>query len=66
MQGTVILKAAVGTDGKANINVMRPLPNGLTENAIDAVRSWRFKPGTDTNGVPVALGTVFEAAFHLY
>jgi TonB family protein len=67
IQGTVILRAVVGTDGKAHdINVMRPLPNGLTENAIDAVRSWTFKPATDTNGVPVALGTVFEVAFHLY
>jgi len=63
----VILQAAVGTDGKAHIiNVMRPLTNGLTENAIDAVRSWKFKPGTDTNGVAVVLGTVFEVAFHLY
>jgi TonB family protein len=46
LEGTVLLKAVVAEDGSANqIRVARPLGLGLDENAVEAVRTWRFTPG---------------------
>jgi TonB family protein len=46
LEGTVVLKAVIGEDGSAKqIRVTRPLGLGLDENAVDAVRTWRFTPG---------------------
>src|SRR5262249_31774709 len=48
LQGTVILNLVVGADGKPfpDIQITEPLGLGLDESAIDAVRQWRFSPGT--------------------
>ncbi len=35
-----------------NVQVLKPLPFGLDAAAVDAVRRWKFKPGT-LNGQPV-------------
>jgi protein TonB len=35
------------------------------EKAIDAVKTWRFKPAT-LNGKPVAVQVAVEIEFHLY
>lgn len=44
-QGTVELAALITPDGQAqNITVIQPLPHGLTENAIAAVKEWKFTP----------------------
>jgi|SRR5580704_7936357 TonB family protein len=65
-QGTVILGVLVGTDGVAhNISVLKALPNGLTESAIEAVRSWKFRPATGSNGTPIEHKTIIEVVFHL-
>ncbi len=46
-QGTVTLTVQVEPSGQVtNINVTRRLGLGLDEKAIEAVRRWRFKPGT--------------------
>ena len=37
---------------KRNVQVLKPLPFGLDQAAVDAVRRWKFKPGT-LNGQPV-------------
>src|SRR5205823_11099031 len=43
-QGSVILSAVVGPDGRAHdIRVARSLGMGLDERAIQAVRTWRFR-----------------------
>jgi TonB family protein len=51
----VILEAIIDRDGSVrDVRVLKPLPNGLDQAAMDAVRQWRFKPGTH-NGEPVAV-----------
>ena len=54
LQGTVELEAVVTRDGRAaQIRVVRSLdPGGLDEEAITAVKQWRFEPGR-YNGTPV-------------
>jgi protein TonB len=66
IHGTVILETIVGTDGHTHdIRVLQPLGNGLDEQAIKAVRQWKFEPGTkDTQPVPVLLQ--IEVDFRLY
>jgi protein TonB len=67
VQGTVTLVATIGTDGKAHdIVVMKPLPDGLTQKAIEAVGRWTFKPAMKPNGEPVDVRQTIEVTFHLY
>jgi TonB family protein len=66
-QGTILLVVIVGTDGQAhNIHVLRGISDGLTESAIETVQSWKFKPATGPDGVPVAVRQTIEVTFHLY
>jgi TonB family protein len=55
LQGTVVLSFIVGRNGLAqNIRVVRSVGLGLDEKAIQAVQTWRFKPGIkDGNDVSV-------------
>jgi protein TonB len=47
VQGTVILDAIIDENGRVTIRqVLKPLPMGLDQAAVEAVRSWRFKPAT--------------------
>jgi TonB family protein len=67
LQGTVILTVVVGLDGKAgDIVVRKPLPDGLSEKAIEAVKSWRFDPALGPDGKPAAVHQVIEVTWHLY
>jgi periplasmic protein TonB len=64
-QGTVILEAIVRRDGTVDIlRVVRSLGFGLDENAIQALKQWRFRPGT-RNGVPVDVSLNIEVNFNL-
>lgn len=47
IQGTVTLEAVVSREGRpVEVRVTRSLdPRGLDEEAIKAVREWRFNPG---------------------
>ena len=65
-QGTVILYAIVGPDGRPRfLRVQRSLGMGLDEKALEAVRTWRFSPATK-DGTPVAVQIEVEVNFHLY
>jgi TonB family protein len=65
-QGTVVLSLIVGTDGTPrSIKVeCGPTPD-LSEKAVEAVRAWRFKPGTK-DGKPVMVQIAVEVEFHLF
>ena len=64
-QGTAILRIVVGVDGvPESISVVRQLGSGLDEKAVEAVRQWRFKPGTK-DGVPVPVSAQVEVNFRL-
>jgi protein TonB len=54
IQGTVVLEAIVGRDGRAShIRILRSLDRGgLDEEAVAAVAKWRFEPGR-LSGEPV-------------
>jgi TonB family protein len=66
IQGPVALTVDIGPDGQAtNIEVTRSLEPGLDQKAIEAVRQWRFQPGTK-DGAPVTVRAVIEVNFRLY
>jgi len=53
IMGIVIVEATIGQDGLVkNVRVLKPLPFGLDQAAVDAVKQWTFKPAT-FNGQPV-------------
>jgi len=63
--GTVVLLIVVDTEGRAtDIRVVRGLGLGLDEKAIEALRTWRFKPGM-RGSVPVPVIATVEVTFRL-
>lgn len=53
VQGVVILEAIIDRDGRVtDVRVLKPLAMGLDQAAMDAVKQWRFRPGT-MGGSPV-------------
>ncbi|HEX8255645.1 MAG TPA: TonB family protein [Thermoanaerobaculia bacterium] len=53
VQGIVIVEAVIDRQGDVTeARVLKPLPMGLDQQALAAVRQWKFKPGT-LNGQPV-------------
>lgn len=66
IEGTVALTFVVDLSGNPTmIKVTQGLGSGLDEKAIEAVRQWRFDPGTK-DGKPVAVQLAAEVSFHLY
>src|ERR1700689_792892 len=66
-QGTVTLIAVITAEGKAtDIHVVKGLGLGLDEKAIEAVRTWRFRPAAGPNGHPAPVRQTIEVTFHLY
>jgi TonB family protein len=64
-QGVCTLYLIVGTDGRpTNIRVLSSLGMGLDEEAIKAVKKWRFKPAM-RDGKPAAAEIAVQVAFHL-
>jgi protein TonB len=65
VQGIVILKVLLGPDEKIErVRVVRRLPYGLTENAIQAACEIKFKPAIKA-GQPVAQWMAVEYSFRL-
>lgn len=65
-QGRVELEAIITEDGRAKgIKVLRGLPYGFTENAIEAVRGWRFAPALGPDGKPTAVHQIIIVTFRV-
>ena len=61
-QGTIVLQALIGTDGR--VKDLRAIsgPPVLQKSAIDAVRRWRYRPYL-LNGSPVEVMTTINVIF---
>jgi TonB family protein len=65
-QGTVVLWLVVDPQGRAQyVKVARSLGMGLDEQAIAAVKTWKFEPA-QKDGHPVAVEINVEVNFRLY
>jgi TonB family protein len=66
VEGLVVLSVVFGADGRINnITVVRGLPYGLTEKAIEALSKIRFEPAVK-DGQPVSVRGNIEFNFQLY
>jgi TonB family protein len=64
-QGSVILRVLVNEDGNVTaVRIVRGLPDGLTEQAIDAARRSKFKPAMK-DGKAVTYWAVLEMTFNI-
>lgn len=65
-QGTVVLWVLIGADGEVrDVQVARPLGHGFDEEALKAVKAWRFTPALK-HGTPVPVQLNVEVNFRLY
>ncbi|MGO9776683.1 MAG: energy transducer TonB [Terracidiphilus sp.] len=65
-QGICLLSLIVDVQGMPqNVHVVKPLDYGLSENAVDSVNRYRFKPAMK-DGMPVPVKINVEVNFRLY
>jgi len=65
VEGKVVLMIEVGADGRAHqVRVSKTLGSGLDEQAVNAVRRWRFRPAMK-DGMPVTVPATIEIPFRL-
>ncbi len=63
VQGVVILQTVIDKAGQVtDVKVLKGLPSGLTEAAVEAVSKWRFEPAT-LEGKPVAVFYLVTVSF---
>lgn len=66
VQGTVVLRCVFSKNGEVtNLHVVRKLPHGLTQNAINAARRITFTPAV-LDGHPVSMWMELQYNFNLY
>jgi TonB family protein len=64
-QGIVLMRVLVGADGDVKqVKVVSGLPDGLTEQAIEAARQAKFKPAMK-DGKPVPYWVVLQMGFNI-
>ena len=60
-----MLECVIGKTGSVQtVKVLRGLPLGLTESAVDAVKKWKFEPST-LNAKPVEVLYILTVRFNL-
>ncbi|MGC2721117.1 MAG: energy transducer TonB [Candidatus Acidiferrales bacterium] len=65
-QGTVILAFTIDKHGRTkDVRVKQAMPDGLTQQAIDAVLGWKFTPAKDSRGKRVQVRQQTEVDFRL-
>jgi len=65
IQGVVIVEVTIDTAGNVyDVDVLKPLPMGLDQAAVTAVRQWKFRPAT-RRGRPVAVRYNLTVNFRL-
>jgi TonB family protein len=65
-QGTCMISLTVDRNGlPQDLRVVKPLNYGLTEESIEAVKKYRFKPAMK-NGEPIPVSITIEVMFRLY
>lgn len=65
IEGVVIVQAIVNKEGIVeNVKVLKGLPMGLDQSAVDAVKRWRFEPAT-LHGTPVDVYYTLTVNFQL-
>lgn len=63
LEGVVVLETIIDTDGNVdNVRVLKGLGHGLSEAAVEAVKTWKFKPATRL-GEPVAVRFILTVQF---
>jgi TonB family protein len=66
IQGVVILQATIDLAGRVrDVEVLKGLPLGLGEAAVEAVRDWTFVPALDEQGRPVEVHYNLTVSFRL-
>lgn len=65
INGVIVVLITVSEEGRAeNLQVLKGLPFGLNQAALDAVRTWKFRPAT-LEGKPVPVKVPIEVTFRL-
>jgi len=65
IQGAVVLEATIGKDGAIeNLKVLKTPDPSLTKSALEAVRTWRYRPYL-LNGDPVEVETTVNVTYNL-
>lgn len=65
IQGVVLLHAVIDAEGKVStIEVLKGLPLGLSESAVETVKTWRWEPAR-RDGVPVPVYFTLTVSFSL-
>jgi TonB family protein len=65
VSGTVIVEAIIDEQGDVvNVRVLKGQPMGLDQAAVDAIRTWKFKPAT-LEGKPVKVYYVLTVNFQV-
>jgi TonB family protein len=66
IQGRVLLQATITELGAVDhVGVIDGLAGGLTDQALETVRNWRFKPAVGKDGKPFATRMPLEVTFRL-
>jgi TonB family protein len=66
LQGTAVLWSIIGPDGAVkDVSVVKPLDPGLDQNAMNTIKTWKFKPALK-DGRPVSCRVTVEVSFRMF